>query len=346
MKGTQADAVRGAAVTQLDAPELKPEQAAVKPTRPWKRRAVTLAYYLLIAVIVIAVVRFGRDNWNTIEIILNKPLWLWMLAALLYLMLLVFRGLWFDILAVALGGHMPLKDSVALTASGLLGNYFLPGNMALPLRSLYLQRLQGISYKRFIPIAIAAAMFSIGVVGVVVGLIALWLGPVASKPYTVVVSLFGFGGVGVILLLVLPFPFGRLPFIGSFVEKALAGWRVLISSPRLLGRWQLIEIGRASTDILFFWVVAQMFDLPITLGQAAIITMVKDCAVFFRLTPGGFGVAEGVQAFFALAFGLDVSRIIMIGLACRVIEIACLAVVSGLLVPGLKRKIGNPAETR
>jgi len=344
MTGADADPLRGGAVTQFEEPQDPSARPVGKVARPWRRRAVTAAYYVLIAIIIVAVARFGRDNWETIETIVHKPLWMWALAALFYLGSLLFRGLWFDILAIALGGHVPLKDSLALTASGLLGNYLLPGNMALPLRSLYLQRLQGISYKRFIPIALAAVIFSTGVVGVAVGLVALLVGTVASKSYTVVVSLFGFGGAGLILLLVLPFPFGRLPFVGSFIEKALSGWRVLISSPRLVGRWQLIELGRVSMDVLSFWIVAQMFDMPVTLGQAAIITMVKDCAVFFRLTPGGFGVAEGVQAFFALAFGLDVARIILIGLACRVIENACLAVVSALLMRDLKRKIGNPAE--
>lgn len=322
------------------------EQVKHKPKGSWRRRLIAFSYYAFLAVIVVAVARFGRDHWDTLSIIASKPLWLWAPAIVLYLTLLVFRGLWFDILALVLGGRIPLKDSIALTASGILGNYFLPGNVSLPLRSFYLHTLHGISYKRFIPIALAAQVFSIGVVGIVVGIIALLLGPVSSPTYKIVVASFGFGGIACVLLLILPLPFGRLPLIGSLIEKALAGWRQLISSPRLFGRWQLIELGRVVSDILFFWVVSQMFDLPLSLGQAAIISIVKDCAVFFRLTPGGLGVAEGVQAFFALAFGLDVPRIILIGLACRVIEIMCLAVVSALLMPGLKRRLGSPVAAR
>ncbi|MBA4219470.1 lysylphosphatidylglycerol synthase transmembrane domain-containing protein [Bosea vestrisii] len=332
------------------APGARDEAGAARQTnwlaRPWVKRGLTLGYYVLAAIIVAALVQFGRSNWDTIARMAEKPAWIWLVAAGLYLLALICRGIWFDILAMAFGARLPLRDSVALTASGLLGNYLLPGNTALPLRSLYLQRVHGLSYKRFIPIALAAFVFSTGAYGVAVGLLALGVGPVSSHAYLVVVSLFGFGGVALVLLLLLPFPFGKLPILGRFIDKALEGWRLLIASRRLLGSWLGVELIRAGLDATLFWAMARMFDVPLSFGQAAIITLVKDCSLFFRLTPGGFGVAEGVQAFFAIAFGLDASRIVLVGLAGRVVEIICLTVVTALLMPALKRKIGNPAATR
>jgi hypothetical protein len=75
------------------------------------------------------------------------------------------------------------------------------------------------------------------------------------------------------------------------------------------------------------------------LGQAIIIVFAKECAIILRLTPGSLGIAEGVQAFFAAAFGLDVELVVVAALVSRVIEITWLSVLSLMLARGLHARI-------
>ena len=62
-------------------------------------------------------------------------------------------------------------------------------------------------------------------------------------------------------------------------------------------------------------------------------------SVFLRITPGAFGIAEGVQVFFATQFGADPTHILLAAILGRTIEVVCLALVSSVLVRRLARRI-------
>lgn len=313
---------------------------------PVLRKVMSVLYYGLFAALLALVASFLWRNLDVLAVLYGIPAHMWALAVVLYLATLIAKGASFDILAKVFGASVPLKDSVALTSAGLLANYMLPGNTAIPLRSLYLQRLHGLSYKRFIPLALAAFVFSTGLYGVAAGAAALAIGPVASVSYQGVMTLFAGGGLALIVLLLLPLPYDRIPYIGRIAGLALEGWRLLISSPRLFSAWLVVEVVRASLEVAYFFAVARMLGVPIGAGEALIITLAKECSVFLRLTPGAFGVAEGVQAFFAVAFGLDAARVVLAGLSGRVIEIICLAIASSVLVGDLKAKIAGAPATQ
>jgi hypothetical protein len=308
---------------------------------PAFRRSLSIAYYLLFLIILTGV---GRFLWSNVDV-LNElravaPGW-WLLAAMLYLATLVAKGISFDILAGVFGVQVRLKDSIALTSTGLLANYMLPGNTAVPLRSLYLKRVYGLSYTRFIPMALAAFVFSTGLYGVMAGLAALVIGPVPSSSYNAVILLFSGGGLALMLMLLFSPRYGWVPFVGHYIELALEGWRMLVSSHALFGRWLSVEFARAALEIAFFLTTVRMLGIDMSPWQALIITLAKECSVFLRLTPGAFGISEGVQAFFAFCFGLDVARVVLAGLTGRVLEILCLAPISGLLVRGLYARISQ-----
>ena len=310
------------------------------------RRLLVLLYYLGFAAVLALVVYFLRSNLNVLSELGAVPFRWWGLAIALFLATLLVKGISFDLLAKVYGATVPIKDSVAITSFGLLGNYMLPGNTSVPLRSLYLQRLHGLSYKRFIPLALSAFVFSTGLYGVLAGIAAILLGPVDSEAFTTVMILFTFIGLALILMLLLPLRYSAIPFVGHYAELVLKGWRLLVSSPSLFTQWLVIEFIRAALEVAFFLTIVRMLNVPMSWEQALIITLAKECSIFLRLTPGAFGVVEGIQAFFAFIFDLDVARVVLAGVAARVLEIVCLSVVSLLLMRGLKRRlfVGSPAS--
>ena len=69
------------------------------------------------------------------------------------------------------------------------------------------------------------------------------------------------------------------------------------------------------------------------------MTLAKECSIFFRITPGAIGVAEGVQAYFAIVYGVNPAEVVFAALIFRVIEIFCLLIMSVLLARPLMKRL-------
>src|SRR5262249_28857042 len=83
------------------------------------------------------------------------PIWriaplLWLIPCAFYTAALIGKGQTFDILARVYSVRVPIVDSIGLTASGLLSNYAIPGNASIPLRTLYMHRVLGLPYNKFL----------------------------------------------------------------------------------------------------------------------------------------------------------------------------------------------------
>jgi hypothetical protein len=241
-----------------DQTEPEPAETPAPPTgTTWRHRLFTILFYAIFLFIIIIAGRLFWSNASVLRKAVEVPLWYWALPSALYLGTLVFKGLSFDLLAEVFGARVPLRDSIALTSIGLLGNYALPGNASLPLRSLYFERVHHVSYKQFIPLALAGFIYATAQYGVVAGLVALYLGPVPSKTYSGVMIVFSGVSLAAMILLLLPYrrlvtPYRQLAFLDRYIAMALEGWRLLLGSHARFGRWLLCEILRAFFEVTFF----------------------------------------------------------------------------------------------
>jgi uncharacterized membrane protein YbhN (UPF0104 family) len=304
--------------------------------------ALKVFYYILFTLALATVGLYLWENRFSLDAVWHAPPYLWLTPALIYLGLLIVRSLTFDVLARVYGVRVPLFDSLGLTASGALSNYAVPGNMSLPLRSLYLHRVLGLHYRDFLPLAAASFVFSTGLYGILAGIVSLINGAVPTSAYGLAMLMFGGGGLAVVLAMSLPYH--SLPLVGHSIEGLLAGWRLLYRSRTLFGQWLGLEILRAPLEVAFLYSIFYLLAIDLTLAQTTIIVLAKDCSIFLRITPGGFGIAEGVQVFFALQFGADPARVLLAAILGRAMEVVCLALVSSVLVRRLARRLaGNQA---
>ena len=293
--------------------------------------AVSLAAAVGIAI-------FLWRNREALSSALRAPPYLWLIPVGIYFVMLVTKGLSFDLLVKTFGVRVPFVESLGITASGLLGNYALPGNASLPLRTLYLQRVHGLSYRDFLPIVLAAYICSTGIYGVLTGFCAILSGPVDSDTYNGLVAVLGFGGFFLILATLIPIRPVKL--FRFEPERFLKGWRQFLHAPLLPWLWLGIDLLRAALEVGLVYAVLKILKVDAPLGRVAVMTLAKECTVILRITPGSFGVTEGVQVFFAAMFGIDVPGVLLSALIIRAIELGWLGLVSVLLMSRLIGKMG------
>jgi uncharacterized membrane protein YbhN (UPF0104 family) len=310
-------------------------------TRRWLWSAFKVIYYLLFILALGLISHIVWDNWSSLHAIWQIPPYLWVIPAVIYLGTLGSKGLSFDILARVHGMRVPTIDSFGLTACSLLSSYAVPG-MSISLRTLYLHRVLGLHYKHFLSVVLAAFVFSTGLYGIFAGVAALMYARLPSSSYALVMLAFSGGGLTLVVALLLSY--GWLPVVGHPIERILAGWRLLLRARGLFAAWLCAEVLRATLEVAFFYSIIRLLEIEITLPQTAIMVLAKECSVFLRLTPGAFGLAEGVQVFFGLQFGVDAAAILLAAIVARVIELLCLSLISSVLAPRLGRKLTRGAR--
>jgi uncharacterized membrane protein YbhN (UPF0104 family) len=301
-----------------------------------RRRLVgfTVLSYAVMAALLALIAVYLWSNRSSLWAAWQVPTYLWLIPFIIYFCTVVAKGLSFDLLASLYGVRVPFFDSVGLTAAALLSNYAAPGNMSIPLRTAYLHRVLGLHYKDFLPLVLAVFVFSTGIYGLLAGAAASIDGQFPSSMYAGAVLLFGAGGLGLVIAMCLPYRW--LPILGHRIEAWLAGWRRLHRSPRHFTVWLGMVILLAACEVTFFYSILWLLDVKLTFLQTAVMVLAKECSVFLRITPGAFGVSEGVQVFFGAAFGVDVGSILLAAVIARVVELVCL----GMIAAPFFRRLG------
>jgi uncharacterized membrane protein YbhN (UPF0104 family) len=302
-------------------------------------------YYSLFGLTLFVTCLYLWINRSSLAIAFNIASFRIVIPVITYFAMLIVRGLSFDTLAQVYGVRVDLIDSVGLTAWGGLSNYAVPGNAALPLRTLYLHRVLGLHYQDFLPLALVAFVFSTGLYGVLLGITALYYGIEPSPEYGRVILTFS--GAGMALMLAAFIPYQSMSFLGTWVRHILAGWRMLYRSRMLFGKWLSLELLRAVLEMTFFYSIFTILGIQLTLIQTAITVLARETTIFLRVTPGAFGIAEGVQVFFATQFGADPASVLAAAIVARAIELVCLGVTSSVLMRRLSRRLTtNDQEPR
>lgn len=289
---------------------------------------------------------FFWENREAFKVFERVPLYYWSLPIFLYICTIYVKGLSFDIIAMVFNRRIGFFDTIALTSSSLLSNYALPGNSGIAFRVIYMQRVLGLSYKSYLPILLIAFLFSTALYGISAGIAAFAHGGFNTEAPRFLIVIFSSGSLLVIGFLLAIVPLSKLAiFKNSKIDLILHGWVQFIHSKKLLAYWFVIEALRAALEIAIYYIIAvELLGMNLSVLQVAVIVFIKECSMFFRITPGALGVAEGVQVFFAIAYGVSPVDIVLVSVAYRVIEIGCLVIFTAIFVPALKKKLFHKEE--
>lgn len=307
---------------------------------PW-RSSLKVLFYLTFAIALAVVGKFLFDNQEALKSIKQIPLESWILPVVFYSVTIIGKGLSFDILAIVLGIRIKLLDSIALTTSALVSNYALPGNVGIALRTIYMDRVHGLSYRTFLPLALTASIFGTGLYGIAAGIAALVFTatPLHGVSMLVVWAMIS-GGLTIVVVLAGYNLWG--PGLGSlhkYINMVFEGWSLLLKRRKWFAVWLINECARACFEILFFYFVLHNLGLKVNLPQATTMMLIKENMTLLRLTPGGFGITEGIFAMFAIGYGLDPVKVVFASLICRVIELASLAALVLIFVRRVAKKL-------
>jgi hypothetical protein len=89
-----------------------------------------------------------------------------------------------------------------------------------------------------------------------------------------------------------------------------------------------------------------ILGIELTVAQTAIIVLAKENSIFLRLTPGAFGIAEGVQVFFATQFGFDAAPILLAAIGARAIELLTLTCFSSAFASRFARLLASASAIK
>jgi len=108
-----------------------------------------------------------------------------------------------------------------------------------------------------------------------------------------------------------------LPAASKF-KTAAESLQFLVSHPRLIAEMTIFASVNAVSQASRLMICFSMIDYPLLFWQAVVITLAFKAANSFMITPGNFGVVEGITALAAKAFGAPIALSIIAGLIYRV----------------------------
>lgn len=204
-------------------------------------------------------------------------------------------------------------------------NLITPFRGGLALRAWYLRKYYRLPYAAF-----ATGFFGNYVlVFLISSVIGLFLfGLVFWQPNIrtfATVAVFGLIACGCLLLLVRHDY--RLKSQNRFAlgwNKVAAGWEALLSAKQTLIALTVITIAGTVFQSIILYLLFQSTAHPISSFEALAITVFSVLGIFFSITPGALGVAEGFAVLSAIVLGIPADVTLVIALAKRAVEIVLL----------------------
>ncbi|MCD6416960.1 MAG: flippase-like domain-containing protein [Planctomycetes bacterium] len=266
------------------------------------------------------------------------------------------HGLRFRLLTSVLGLELGYWEAFGLVMSSSMYSSLAPGRAGLGAQALYLKKRHGLSYAHFASLVAASNLLGF-LAAALIGLVACLASQLSGRaaPSALVMAflailLLCLGGFVVLLgLRRLDVP-GRVPtqFLQSACRRLSDGMHTFWGRRDALVKVVLLQTVEITTSVASLWIACAGVGLSV--GLAPLISMVTLTllALLLPLTPGNFGVSEGIISGAAHLWGLPVGTALMAALVRRavgVITTFVLGVVSTHALMGGLRAAAEEAKS-
>ena len=214
---------------------------------------------------------------------------------------------------IPLGG----VESFKISAASSVLNY-LPLQGGTIVRAVYLQKVYGLSYFKFITLLGTTYYIMLLCDSFIASSLCFFY---VNPPYGPLVgSLLGLGCVVGIFFIFVPLP----KFFPEILQRCRAGFLKAIACKNTAASLFALEVFSVLTESLKFWLLIRAFHFE-SIPPWPVLWLISAFvfpSVVLNLTPAGIGVREGALAFIAWVSGIEVAHSIIYGGVDRLLTIA------------------------
>jgi len=270
------------------------------------RRYIGIVVAILTTVAMLAYVIVQKETLNALTAI--EP-WMAILIAAAAVAATTVQSFQFKAAVVIHRYFVPVRESVALTATNTMANYYLPARGGMVVRAAYMKRVYQFPLPEYAALSVLLTAWSI-VVAALLGMVGLAI-LIALNGAVDARALLALTGVGIAaiagtaLAIGLSGTFtagGKLAEVAAVFRSGASLW--FASKPRLirfLGWTVLLFVAQAARLWLSFGAVGA----DVNVGSMLVIQAMATVAFVLALTPGNIGVKEGAIVFAASVLGID-----------------------------------------
>lgn len=256
---------------------------------------------LIVAISLIGI--FVSNNWDDFREISIKNYYslVFISVALLFNQFATGKGM--DTLLRPLGVSLGLKETIGLVSVTRLFNQVGPGRIGLAVRGAYLKKKYDFPYTQF-GSSLAAINIIMYAIGSLMGVLAAFFVPLNREVTYFVIFL-------ALILVLICFLFLFTPSISrkennilKHIQRALDGWYAIRRDRKVLmnaSLWTVLNILSQAAVIFFAF---SSLGYEINLQFAIFISSLTVLSSLVAITPGGFGITEGIVVGASAALGI------------------------------------------
>lgn len=241
--------------------------------------------------------------------------------------------------------HIRLKpiEWLALSVASSFANLFLPFRGGAALRALYLAKLYRLPVTDFITtLSVMYLMHTVvnGLLALIGMTLVVFAGGPLDMPLAISVSLATVVGLAVMQYNFHPAWVSRR-FPLKQLYQILEGWRQVRARSGLIARlWVLTLFFSLATAWLCKLAFSAIF-ISLPWSGAFLYAASKNLAFLASITPGSFGIVEGVSIYLGRVLDYTIAQALLVEGLIRAVAISTLLVVGPLAVLLLKRRIAS-----
>lgn len=230
--------------------------------------------------------------------------------------------------------NIELKEHFLLAIASSFVNLIAPFRAGVGLRAVYMKRKYGLGYLLF-----SASVFGNYIIIILISsIIALFLMGIIYVRYKIfnfaVTSIFSCLFVVSIMAIS-----SKLTFKNKIIDRINNGWNVIKSYPGTIFKLILNTLIGVIVYSLNVFLIFESLDLKIGITAAIYFTIMNVLSSFINLTPGSFGITEGLFLISANILGISPTISLLVALISRVIGTFVLLILGPLANYKLFKKI-------
>jgi len=203
-----------------------------------------------------------------------------------------------------------------------LWNYITPFSGGMAARASYLKYRHDFAYARFISVLAATYVLFFGI-ACITGVSILLISNIGDD-YFLHLFLF-FISILVAVIFVALIPLGRLRGNNRYIEAfnhALEGWDMIRNDYMLLARLALYSLASIVVNGVTFWMaLTTLSDRVFSFSGVFLISILSCFTLLVRITPGNFGISEGVVGLCSGMIGIGTGIGLMTALLIRAVSL-------------------------